>query len=229
MIRSALLLLAAAAAVPASAATRDFRVAGFDRVTTSVPFDVHVRTGTAAGVRASAPQEVLDRLQVQVRGGELVISLRRGSWFSGWNRPAGRSVIEVGAPMIQGATLNGPGDLTVDRVRTPRFTATLSGPGNLSIGSVDARQVNATLNGPGDLTLAGRTETADLVLHGPGDIRAAGLTAREATVTLSGPGDLTTTVTGHVAGTLSGPGDITIAGGARCDIAKRGPGEVHCR
>ena len=230
-MRLPLLLTALAlAASPAIAASRDYRVPGFDRVSTSVPFDVRVRTGAAPSVHATAPQDILDRLQVEVRGGELVISMReRSGWFSGWNWRGGKGVIEVGVPMLQAARLRGPGDLTVDRVRGPRFEATLSGPGNLSVGTLDTRQLDATLNGPGNISLAGRAETANLVLRGPGDIRAAGLTSREATVSLSGPGNLAATVTGLARGTLTGPGDITIRGGARCDISRRGPGEVHCR
>ena len=226
-----ILLGAAATLAPSSAhaANRAFPVGGFDRISTSVPFDVHVRTGAAPGVRAEGPQEALDRLRIEVRGGELVISSQRGRWFSGWSGRGQRMVIEVSAPMVRATTVSGPGDLTVDRVSGPRFAATLNGPGNLGISALQTGQLDIVLNGPGDVTLAGRAETANLVLHGPGDIRAGNLTARDAVVQLSGPGDVVATVTGTVRGTLSGPGDITIRGGARCDIARRGPGDVHCR
>lgn len=217
-----------AACGAASAATRDFPVGGFDRIASSVTFDVHVRTGGAPHVTATGPQELLDRLQIDVGGGELRIRTQRGNWFSGWNWHGGRGRIEVSVPMLQAASLSGPGDLTIDAVRVPRFSATLSGPGNLGIGALEARSLALTLSGPGNIVLAGRAETAAMMLSGPGDIKAANLTARTATVQLSGPGDITATVTGTVQGTLTGPGDITIRGGARCDISKHGPGDVHC-
>ena len=174
-------------------------------------------------------QEALDRLRIEVHGGELVISTVRSGWSWNWNRRGQRMVIEVGAATVRSTTLSGPGDLTVDRVKGPRFAAMLSGPGNLGIGALETGQLNVVLNGPGNVTLAGRAETANMALHGPGDIRAGNLTARNAVVQLSGPGDIDATVTGTVQGTSSGPGDITIHGGARCDISRHGPGDVHCR
>lgn len=230
-IRTLAFLLTSATAgcgMTANAATRTFPVGGFDRISTAVPFDVHVHTGAAPAVRAEGPQEALDRLRVTVRGGELAIEAEPGHWMSGWSWRRQRMVIDVSVPMVRAASLRGPGDLTVDRVRTSRFEATLSGPGDLGIGAIEADRLNVVLNGPGDVTMAGRVGTASLVLRGPGDIHGAGLTARDATVLLSGPGDIVATATGTVEGTLSGPGDITIRGGARCRITKHGPGDVHC-
>ena len=234
MHRAMLAVLAAVTAVagsPASAATRAFPVGGFDRIASSSPFDVRVHTGGAPAVRAEGSQEALDRLRVEVHGGELVIATARGAggWFSGWGMHTQHAVIDVTVPMIAAARLSGPGDLSVDRVHAPRFEATLSGPGDIAIGMVETGQLTFTLSGPGNITAAGRAGTAAVTLSGPGDIRAAKLMTRDATVMLSGPGDVALSASGTVRGRLSGPGDITITGGARCDIVKHGPGDVHCR
>lgn len=223
------LLAVTLATAPAAAATRGFPVSGFDRVRSSVPFDVRVHTGAAPSVHAEGPREAIDRLRIEVRGGELVIGTVPGGWFSGWHMGRERAVIDVTVPMISGLALSGPGNLDVDRVRTRGFTASLSGPGNLGIGMIEAEHVDLALSGPGDLTVAGRAGSARVALSGPGDVRAARLAVRDATVALSGPGDIALTASGLVQGTLSGPGDITISGGARCAITKHGPGDVHCR
>lgn len=220
---------ATTASTTALGATRTFPVGGFDRIASSVPFDVHVHTGMRPSVRADGPQEALDRLRVEVRGGELSIETQRGSWLSGWSARGQRALIEVGVPMVQATALSGPGNLTVDRVRTPRFAATLSGPGNLAVGSVEARQLHVALSGPGSLSLTGRAQQSNFMLSGPGAIRAAVLSSHDAVVQASGPGDLTTTVTGTVQGTSSGPGNVVIHGGAHCAIARTGFGDVRCR
>ena len=223
------ILAAGLLASSASAATRAFPVGAFDRIASSGPFTVHVRTGAAGSVRADGPQDVLDRLRIETRGGELSIGTKPGGWFSGWHMGRDKTVIEVTVPTLAAATLSGPGDLVVDRVRARTFAATLSGPGNLSVGMIEAGDVDLRLSGPGDLTIAGHAATARMVLSGPGDIRANGLSVRDATVDLSGPGGIALTASGVVRGALSGPGDITVAGGARCAISKSGPGAVHCR
>ncbi len=213
----------------AQAATRAFPVGAFDRISSSGPFTVHVRTGPAPSVRAEAPQDVLDRMRIETHGGELSIGTTPGSWFSGWHMGRQKVVVEVTVPMLAAAALSGPGDLAIDRVRVRRFAASVSGPGDLSVGTIEAGDVDLRLSGPGNLNVAGHAATARIVLSGPGDIRARGLAVRDATVTLSGPGNIALTASGIVQGALSGPGDITVVGGARCAISKSGPGDVHCR
>lgn len=215
---------------PTKAATRDFPVGGgFDRVTNASPFDVHIRTGGAPAVHAEGPQALLDRLQVVAGNGTLTVSMRQGGWINGWNSHGVRTVVDVSLPTLRAARVSGPGDLTVDRVRTDRFAVQLDGPGDLTVASVEAHNLDVALSGPGNIRLAGRADTGRLDLSGPGDIRAGDLALRDAALTLTGPGNLTVTATGTARGSLSGPGDITVQGGARCDIRKSGPGEVHCR
>ncbi|WP_420142421.1 head GIN domain-containing protein [Sphingomonas sp.] len=225
VIASALSLAVLPVAAPA--AVRSFPVGGFDRVKNSTPFDVRVHTGGRPAVRADGTDKALERLEVTVRGGELVIGTRQGSW---WNWGSGmKAVIDVTVPALTGVSLSGPGNLSVDRVRAGAFSATLSGPGDINIGALQADSVTIGLSGPGGVTVAGRARTARIRLSGPGDVRAGGLVVRDADLSLSGPGDISIGATGSARGTLSGPGDIHVQGGATCQIRKSGPGDVHCR
>ena len=214
----------------AQAAERNFPTGGdFHSVSNSTPFDVYVHTGKAPGVHASGTDEALDRLQIENRGGQLRIGSKSGSWFSGWHWGRNQHLrIDVTVPMIGEVSLAGPGNLTVDAVRTRDFGAHLSGPGNINVGSVEASGITLNLSGPGDIRVAGRADRAVMHLSGPGNIRAGSLNLRDADVTLSGPGDLEATVTGAADVQLSGPGDVRIHGGARCNVHKSGPGDVHC-
>lgn len=225
-----LILSALLAAAPAAAADRDFPTGGnFDRVSNSTPFDVYVHTGKAPSIHANGPDEALNRLQIENRGGNLHIGTTPGSWFSNWHWGRGERLrIDVTVPMVSEVNLSGPGNLTVDTVRSRDFGAHLSGPGDISVGSVEAAGVTLGLSGPGNITINGRADRAVMNLTGPGDIRAAHLDVAEATVSLSGPGDITANVTRNADVRLSGPGDVTLTGGAHCAIHKSGPGDVHC-
>jgi hypothetical protein len=224
-------LLAACAAValaaPAFADVRSFPVGGFDRVRNSTVGDVRVHVGGRPSVRASGSARALERLEVAVRGGELVIGMRRGSWFN-WGR-SDKLTIDVTAPALRAVALAGPGNMVVDRAQAREFTVALTGPGNVAVQAVQAGSVAIDLVGPGDVTLAGRAANARMNVSGPGNIRATGLSVRDATVSVSGPGDLTLSASGTVTGRVSGPGNIRILGGARCDVRKSGPGDVICR
>jgi hypothetical protein len=222
--------VALAGAGAAQAAERNFPTGGdIHAVSNSTPFDVYVHTGKAAGIHASGSDEALDRLQIENRGGELRIGSKSGNWFSGWHWGRGEHArIDVTVPMIGEVSLAGPGNITVDTIRTRDFGIHLSGPGNVNVGAVEASGITLNLSGPGDIRVAGRADRAVMHLSGPGNIHAGSLNLGEADVTLSGPGDIDATVTRTADVQLSGPGDVRIHGGARCSIHKSGPGDVHC-
>jgi len=230
LIHIAAAVAALTGAATAQAADRNFPTGGeFHSVSNSTPFDVYVHTGKAPGIHASGTDEALDRLQIENRGGNLHIGGKSGSWFSGWHWGRGEHArIDVTVPMIGEVSLSGPGNLTVDTIRTRDFGAHLSGPGNINVGSVEASGITLNLSGPGDIRVAGHADRAVMHLSGPGNIRAGGLNLADASVTLSGPGDVDATVTRTADVRLSGPGDVRIRGGARCSIHKSGPGDVHC-
>ena len=216
------------AAAPGQAATRSFPVPGFGRISSSTPFDVRVHTGEEPSVRASGPQRALDRLRVEVRGGELVIGMERGNWRS-WSFGRGeRAVIDVTVPALSAARLNGPGDLTVDRVAGRDFAGALNGPGNLSLQQIEVGVLTLDLNGPGDIVAIGRAGRARISASGPGDVDGGRLTSSDLIVNLIGPGNVTTNARRTANVRLVGPGDVRIRGGAKCTIQKVGPGDVTC-
>jgi len=221
--------LLATAATPALADERNFPVGGFDRLSTSGPWDVRVHTGSAPSVHATGPKEKLDNLRIEVVNGELQLGSKPGNWSWSWHwGKSDRTVIDVTVPMVQAVKLSGPGDLTVDRVRTPHFAVKLSGPGDITVGALETAALEVDLSGPGDITLSGKAGRARVGLSGPGDIHGKALVVGDVDISLSGPGDIRLDAYGHATGHLSGPGDIYLGAHAHCDITKSGPGDVHC-
>jgi hypothetical protein len=226
-LAAAIALIGAGAA---QAAERNFPTGGgFQSVSNSTPFDVYVHTGKAPSVHAVGTDEALNRLQIENRGGELHIGTKSGSWFSGWHWGRGERLrIDVTVPMVSEISVSGPGNLTVDAVRTRDFGAHLSGPGNINVGTIEASGVTLRVSGPGSVRVAGHAGRADMNVSGPGNIRAGDLSLGEADVNVSGPGDIEATVTRVADVRVSGPGDVRIRGGARCSVHKSGPGSVNC-
>jgi hypothetical protein len=225
------LLIAAAllgtAAAPALADTRDFRVAGFDRVASSGPWDVRIHTGKEPSAHADGPKDMLDRLQIEVVGGELRVGNKPGNFFSfGWH--AKKVVVDVTLPMLTALSVSGPGDVEVDRVHHPRFAARLSGPADVRIAALDTQDLGIDLSGPGSITLAGRAGRASVHLSGPGNVRGKALTVGDTDIHLSGPGDIALDVFGNATGSVSGPGDVVLTGKPHCSITKTGPGSIRC-
>lgn len=222
-------LLLAGASAPALAATRTFPVGGFDRVRSNVPFDVVVKTGGPIGVHAIGKDDILARLHVYVRNGELVIDADKGRWYQNFAlRKEDKVLINVSAPRLSGAALSGPGSMNVDAIRASAATVALSGPGGLSIGTLDSSRADVSVSGPGTLSLSGKSGSARIVGSGPGDVRGASWTVNDVTVDLSGPGDVAVTALRTATVRLTGPGDVKIGGRPRCQVTKLGPGSVRC-
>lgn len=222
--------LLAGAAMPASAATRTFPVGGFDRVENAGPFDVRVHVGGAPSARADGPQEVLDRLKIEVRGGTLWIGTKPGSWTSGWSwfGHHDKTVIDVVAPALKGVAVSGPGDLAVDHARAQTFDATVSGPGDIKIGFLETVDAHFEVSGPGTITVAGHASRSNMSVSGPGDIHGKDFISLDLNVDVGGPGGITTAAVHNANGSVSGPGDVHISGHPRCSISKSGPGTVRC-
>jgi hypothetical protein len=221
-------LLATAAAAPALADQRNFPVGGFDSLASAGPWTVRVHTGAAPSVNAYGDRDALDRLRIEVVGGELKIGNKPGNWFGNWHWGRNQTRIDVTVPMLHGLSVSGPGDVTVDAVRAPNVALRLSGPGDITIGTIDAKAIDIDLSGPGDIKLSGRAGNARVRLSGPGDVRGKALTVGDVDISLSGPGTVTLDAYGHATGSLSGPGDLYLGSHAHCDIHKSGPGDVHC-
>lgn len=219
----------ATAALPAAAATRAIPVPGFDRLRVEGPYTVRVRTGSRPSVHASGPQDRIDKLVVEPRGRTLVVtSEKRLNWNPLHWGSSGKVIVDITVPMLEAAELAGPGDLTIDRIRTTAFTAALSGPGDLTVAQLDTGRLKADLTGPGDLTINGRTGRAEASLTGPGDLRGGGLAVDELNASLTGPGTMVIGPTRVARANLTGPGDIRIGGRPRCTVRKTGPGSIKC-
>ena len=225
----AALLPLAACGTSAHAATRNYSITDVSRLRITGPFDVHVHVGPSSSVRATGPQEAIDRLSVEQNEEVLVIKPLPGGW-GGWPMGFhGNLVVDVTMPALDQATMTGSGDTQVDRVKGDAVTLILSGSGSLTVGAVQVTQLNVTMTGSGSLGVtAGHAVGAKAVLTGTGDLKAGGLVVDDAQANLVGTGDLTIGARHTAKGNLAGSGDLTIVGPATCAIPRTGSGDVHC-
>ena len=230
MIRPALLLLTAAvAAAPASAAERRFEAAGFDKVAVSGGDSVNVRQGRAFAVVASGAAADLEQLEVRVEKGVLLIGRKKSSW--NWN---GKDVnVVVTLPALHGLSLAGSADVQADKGVGNRgggdtFDVRVAGSGNLLLASLETRTANVRISGSGDVKLAGRCGALNVRIAGSGDADLAGLACTNAAINIAGSGNVSAHASGQADVRIAGSGDVRITGGARCTKKIAGSGNVQC-
>ena len=207
---------------------RDFKVAGFDRVSLGEAHNVIVTVGGAPSVRAEGDAETIERLEIKVEGGELHIGMKKGRWSVGWDRGRPPVTIHVTAPSLAGASIGGSGDMRIDKVEGERFAAAIGGSGDMEIGSLRVGEAEFSIAGSGGITARGSAERSDISIAGSGDIDLAGVETKTAKVSVVGSGDVTARASETAEVSIMGSGDVTLAGPAKCTISKMGSGNVRC-
>ncbi len=210
----------------ATPGARSFAVTGFDAVSLDGSDDVEVVTGPAFAVSATGPQAVLDRLNVRVEGTGLKIDRKAES---GWNWSGKGAMIRVTLPVIKAAAVAGSGNMRIDRVENPSFSADVTGSGDMSIAGIKVDSLTAGVMGSGDMTLSGSAAQATVSVAGSGTVDADSFTVTNAMVAVKGSGDASLRVTGQASGSVAGSGSVSIMGTSNCAISKAGSGEVSCQ
>lgn len=213
-----------AAALPVAAAERNFPVTGFDRLQVRGSADVTVTTGKAVGVRATGDPQALDRLDIRVEKGALIVGTKRGSW--GWDN--GKVAVAVTVPMLRAASVSGSGDVRVDRVDTAEFEASVAGSGNLALPSLTASRARFSVMGSGNVDATGKANETRASVAGSGNLNIGALRSGVLTASVSGSGEIDAFATTSASVSAAGSGDIRVRGGARCAISKAGSGRVDC-
>lgn len=229
---AALVLLAAACSTNAQRVEasgergqRSFDVGPFESVEAAGPHNVIVTVGGAPAVRAEGDTALLDRLDVRVEDGRLMLGMRRGASYSGRVEPL---TIRVTAPSLTGAEIAGSGDMSVSPFRSPRFRGAIAGSGNLDLGGVQAETAAFSIAGSGSVRALGTARQASLSIAGSGDADLAGFRSEDADISIAGSGDARILATRAAAVSIMGSGNVAVTGGARCRVSKMGSGAVSC-
>ncbi|MFN3591089.1 MAG: head GIN domain-containing protein [Thermaurantiacus sp.] len=225
MPRTFFLVSTLALAAPVVASERQFQVGAFEAIRAAGPHRVEVTTGSAPSVVATGDQAVLDRLDIRVERGALVIGQRRGMPALGRAQPA---TIRVTTQRLTEVSVAGSGDMRVSRVTGPSFTGNLAGSGNLELASIASDSLTFSVAGSGDARGSGRCGTARYSVSGSGNIRAGNIACKSLTVAINGSGNVDGQASGPATVAINGSGNARITGGAQCTQAVRGSGRVTC-
>ncbi len=209
---------------------RSYNVGAFDRIEVAGPFDVKVITGGKAGVSASGPEKMIERLIVEVKGDRLVVRAKERQGIFHWDvGKRGTVKVQVSAPALSQAVLSGSGDVAIDKVSGDSFVGAVAGSGDLTVDSLTVKQVKLSIAGSGDLRArSGQAASAEYKIAGSGDIDAGGLSSSTAQVSIVGSGNIDAKATQSAIIKIVGSGDVTLTGGAKCTISKTGSGDAHC-
>jgi len=205
-----------------------YEVAPFQQVATVGPQDVVITYGDGFAVRSEGSPDAIARLEAVVENGTLTIRPK-----DGWNGVFGRgdsssATFYVTLPLLEGVSLAGSGDVSVDRVEGSRFEAEIAGSGELSIDDLRVDRAEFSIAGHGDIVAAGSVGETHVSILGSGGVQGDDLVSRTADVSVAGSGDVSLNVESAANVSMVGSGDVDISGPARCSISRLGSGDVTC-
>ncbi|GAA0873059.1 head GIN domain-containing protein [Gangjinia marincola] len=197
----------------------------YDEVTLQGWMDVELVQGTEGKLVISGESNLLEYIETEVKGGELVIKQKKGVQL----KPTSGETILIKVPVeaISGANVVGSGDMIGKmKLKADFFETSVTGSGDLVI-EVEARDTNAKVTGSGDLSIKGSTKTLDCRVSGSGDLDARNLVAENVDAKVAGSGDISVHATQSLKASVAGSGDITYKGDPEMrDINKAGSGDV---
>ena len=228
-----ILILAAIflSAAPATAATRNFGVSGFDRVRVDGDYKVTLVNGVAPYAKAIGSARALDPVDVVVEGRTLIVRANKSASWGGYpGESAGPVEVLIGTHELTAAFVNGAGSLAINQVRGLKFEASAQGAGSLSIGAVDVDVLQIGLAGAASARLAGKALKLTAIVRGTSALDGEGLVVKDAVIGAQGPAIVKLTATGTAKIDAQGVAAVTLGGKPSCVVTVKGSASVTgCR
>ncbi|HMQ49906.1 MAG TPA: head GIN domain-containing protein, partial [Saprospiraceae bacterium] len=195
-------------------------VSDFDGIELDLAAKVVLRQGNEFEVIAEGKENVIDRLDLDVRNGIWEIDTDRCI------RSLNGLTIYITMPEVKVLRIAGSGEIYGENTLiTGDLELDISGSGDMDL-VVESDDIQADISGSGKLILSGLADEVDYDISGSGDIRAFGLECNRADVSISGSGDVEVFVLEFLKVRISGSGDVFYKGNPSLDISISGSGDV---
>lgn len=186
--------------------TRD--VSAFDKIHLKGSGDVILiqdQTKSAAIVTVEASSNVMDRIETEVKSGELILSSK---CIKGKNDITYTITVDD----LSKVAISGSGTVTTNNLfELDDLELSISGSGDMKF-DTEANDLKADISGSGDMDLNGSTEVLDISISGSGRVKAFDMPATDCYVSVSGSGDCSVFVNGMLDISISGSGNVVYDG-----------------
>ena len=186
--------------------TRD--VEAFSRLNFAVPGTLHLKQGSTQSVVLEGDPEILEKIETEVRDGQLSIKTRN-EW-NRWNWGSQKITAFVTMKTIRGLSVSGSGNMIgKGTMRAEDLDLAVSGSGKMEVEIEASGEMEADVSGSGTMIFKGSCSDIDADVSGSGNMRLALGSTKEASFEVAGSGSI------HVTGsadmmetTISGSGVV---------------------
>lgn len=183
----------------------------FNELSLGISAIVYLKQGSSDEVLIKCDDDVLNKIQFELKGERLVIKRKPNiSRNSRWRKSS--VLIYVTMSDIKRLSMNGSGYIkNEDGLDIGDIKLSVSGSGKILL-NMDADEVNANISGSGSIDLLGSAKSLGVKISGSGRVKAEEMTIASVTASISGSGSCYVTVTDAVEANISGSGSVYYAG-----------------
>ena len=200
-------------------------VSNFKSVSISVSGTINYTMSPTYNVEILAQQNILDVMQTNLVGDQLVIKFKDGVRVKDHDN----IVINISAPYANGISLSGSAEVKVaGTINTTDCELRVSGSGNITVANlILSNKLYATISGSGNITVnTGTAKEEELQISGSGNIDLANVIAEKAETHISGSGDMHVNLSQILDATISGSGSVFYRGTPQVSTHISGSGRV---
>lgn len=202
--------------------TQEHAVGDFSRIDLDTSGTV-VLTSGEPGFVAHGDSNLLNRLEIFVRGGTLNIRDKSGRCLEATDG----LLYEVSTPEVRRLSVSGDGIISAsDTLVTPALRLDVSGSGELEV-DTDTSDLETNISGSGTVYVSGKAHTHDVQISGSGELWAFELETTRTDLSISGSGSARVFVTQSLDADVSGSGDVRYRGNPSVHTDISGSGSVR--
>ncbi|HVF97230.1 MAG TPA: head GIN domain-containing protein, partial [Flavisolibacter sp.] len=198
-------------------------VSAFTSIDASGSLKVQVRQDSSTAVKIETDENLLEYVEVYVKGNTLVIKSRDGFNLD----PSKDLVIYTVAPVYRSIQVSGSGDIISENTisGSEPLEMGVSGSGNINV-QVALPRLSAHVSGSGNVLLKGTSKEFSGSVSGSGSIKAFELATDVSTLHISGGADVEITANQKLDVNVSGSADVKYKGNAQVSQSISGSGSV---
>lgn len=203
--------------------TEEIKANDFSSIDVSGAVNVHIRQDSTPSVRLETDENLLEYLDVEVRGGTLVIKTKRGYNL----RPSKEIIVYATASSFKDIDASGACQIISDNLISGNEELRIEASGATSINlQVTLPKLTTDVSGSGEVVLKGMAKEFFGSISGAGSIRGFDLITDNTELDLSGAADAQVTANEKLDVNVSGSGDVQYRGNASVNQRISGAGSV---
>lgn len=210
-ISAAIFFIATSIGVYAQGTTQSRPVSGFNTISSSGSFEVHVKIDGTESLKLTAAADIINEIETVVESGNLKLKFKKDRQ---WREHIGKIEIYITAKSLSGLANAGSGSIYVDgSLKGEDVKISLSGSGDIT-SSVKSGELHASIAGSGSIHITGSANETKVSIAGSGEMLGKQFKTGKASVSIAGSGNAYFIADKDISAHIAGSGSVIYSGSA---------------